>query len=919
MSILLILLILFTTAGCRKEPDSILGKASSEEVVGEYVPLLLKEGIFYNKGKVLKENEVIIEFFNGFTYVGDSPKENEIYKGKIFELEELIYEGEFKNHTPNGQGKLYIERDIYYEGEFLDGIGVGKGNGRLITCNGSIYEGELLDNKPNGFGKITIEDGSEYYGYWLKGYFYDGLYNVYDKDNDINVVGDFRDNGYFATNAMFSDYNFLDLNESFDYFYYDYIPMMERLISHENITEKDINDYIKEVYGDIFISTTSKIVGLPFEFREELSSYKNEIGIENEDKLIKTIEDKELRKFIKLLTYSGEFGLDYIVSGDNNYSLNDFLNAYYFSLTNIHGDLINTTTYSDKEAFLDYTFKSLNNQDIPKLDTPGGGVHLKDIEDLMYYFFDIKGFMPEIEGLEEINNDRFIFDTTGFNRTAYLTDIEEIKKNKEYKLIFNIRNNAGAPHDLLPIFHSQYHINIVKENDRCKIKGGELKHHYKLEQIVDFNKIIYVDIELDNIRFPNVSIDLELMLKKIDSLYSDLNKKNLNYDTKELVYNLEEFIESVNNINYNLKDSKITIDSKLIDDKYDDFKLVDKYLKGIITKYTDLQINKDIENNLLINIIGNNNPEEVFKITISDSIEPYLGVIDNIKINLQNNSVKINNKTLKNHFEENESLMVSITNNDDGVELYITNKLGDVVKLRDNISLGIYTESKSSNIYYNDENLGGTYNNENSMMYFDTKVSGKYELNIVPEDRKAKDVDDLDVEAKRAIEYLDKKDILLIKDEKFRPNEILTRYEFTKAIVKILYELDMGLETSFNDVERDNPYYEYIASSEDKGIVKGYPDNTFKGDKDIPREEFISICSRALNRNNKYSYPNNIEELLAFKDSNKITDYAKKEVALAISNGLISVEDKFDPQAKITREEAAVILYRLVDMLYDLK
>ncbi|MGG1515600.1 CBM35 domain-containing protein [Paenibacillus oryzisoli] len=90
------------------------------------------------------------------------------------------------------------------------------------------------------------------------------------------------------------------------------------------------------------------------------------------------------------------------------------------------------------------------------------------------------------------------------------------------------------------------------------------------------------------------------------------------------------------------------------------------------------------------------------------------------------------------------------------------------------------------------------------------------------------------------------------------------------------------------------------------GIVRGYPDGTFKPDRAVTRAEFAAMLIHALKpqETNLYNAP------LTFTDKEKIGDWALNAVAQAVQAGIISgYEDgSFRPDAEMTRSEMAKMI-----------
>ncbi|MFF0829908.1 S-layer homology domain-containing protein [Brevibacillus sp. NPDC003359] len=209
--------------------------------------------------------------------------------------------------------------------------------------------------------------------------------------------------------------------------------------------------------------------------------------------------------------------------------------------------------------------------------------------------------------------------------------------------------------------------------------------------------------------------------------------------------------------------------------------------------------------------------------------------------------------------------------------------------------------------------IGGKFNPYNNGMEAEINRSGTYFL-----DDNAKtfpDVDNRDPELQQAVQFLGSKGIVTGKEDgNFEPDSPLTRAEFTAMLVRAFYALDETATESFSDVNPPQWHVPFIASSEKKDIVKGYPDGTFRPDHTISREEMAAIGARSLHEKKNYFYPSNTEDYLSqFTDQHTISDWARPTMALAVKQRLIDVPANKQIRAgeAVTRGEAARMLYRL--------
>ena len=121
------------------------------EYVGEW-----KDGCWNGQGKFTIPNGALIGKWENFL----------LYKGKFIFNNGDVYEGEFEgdNQYPKGKGKLTFANGDTYEGEFKNGF--QDGYGKFTYASGSVYEGGFKKDEKNGYGKITFVSGSVYEGGW---------------------------------------------------------------------------------------------------------------------------------------------------------------------------------------------------------------------------------------------------------------------------------------------------------------------------------------------------------------------------------------------------------------------------------------------------------------------------------------------------------------------------------------------------------------------------------------------------------------------------------------------------------------------------------------------------------------------------------------------------------------------------------
>lgn len=121
----------------------------------------------------------------------------------------------------------------------------------------------------------------------------------------------------------------------------------------------------------------------------------------------------------------------------------------------------------------------------------------------------------------------------------------------------------------------------------------------------------------------------------------------------------------------------------------------------------------------------------------------------------------------------------------------------------------------------------------------------------------------------------------------------------------------------FSDINASAWYYPSITIANEFGIVKGYGDDTFRGNQLIKREEGIAMIARAY----KLVHPEaaitqaKTDNVLAvYGDASEVSAWARESLALMISAGIVEGKEGklLKPQDYMTRAESVALLERLL-------
>jgi hypothetical protein len=140
-------------------------------------------------------------------------------------------------------------------------------------------------------------------------------------------------------------------------------------------------------------------------------------------------------------------------------------------------------------------------------------------------------------------------------------------------------------------------------------------------------------------------------------------------------------------------------------------------------------------------------------------------------------------------------------------------------------------------------------------------------------------------------------------DGSLKPDHKITRAEFA-VLVNKSFGYTSSTAISFKDVKSTDWFYAEVAKATSAGYIKGYPDQTFKPNQSLTREEMAAIVASLLQL--KESSTNT-----SFKDLVSGHEWSKGRIASVVEAGLMVGNDqKFRPLANATRAEAVTVLDR---------
>ncbi len=148
----------------------------------------------------------------------------------------------------------------------------------------------------------------------------------------------------------------------------------------------------------------------------------------------------------------------------------------------------------------------------------------------------------------------------------------------------------------------------------------------------------------------------------------------------------------------------------------------------------------------------------------------------------------------------------------------------------------------------------------------------------------------------------------------FEPSGLITRGAFAEYITKAIgiFRSDYESNQKFIDVTYANEFFKSISIANEYGIISGYPDNTFKPDQTITRQEAMAMFSNVMRVINYYG--TDTTRINSFTDKEEVSSWAYQSVKDVLAARLFNGKtiDTIAPLDTITYSEAATALWNLL-------
>ncbi len=167
--------------------------------------------------------------------------------------------------------------------------------------------------------------------------------------------------------------------------------------------------------------------------------------------------------------------------------------------------------------------------------------------------------------------------------------------------------------------------------------------------------------------------------------------------------------------------------------------------------------------------------------------------------------------------------------------------------------------------------------------------------------------------AEKYINTLAEKKIVNGDGDKFRPNDPVTRAEFSKILVNIIGLPQSDYNLKFGDVNENDWYADYVNRLYGAGIINGVSETEFNPNGYLTREDMSVLVCRAKTYMDGSEIP---ERTPDFADSDDISGYAKAAVAYLQSEGVINGvgENLFMPKSVCSRAAICKVAVEFFDI-----
>ncbi|TMV49101.1 hypothetical protein FE783_15655 [Paenibacillus mesophilus] len=143
-------------------------------------------------------------------------------------------------------------------------------------------------------------------------------------------------------------------------------------------------------------------------------------------------------------------------------------------------------------------------------------------------------------------------------------------------------------------------------------------------------------------------------------------------------------------------------------------------------------------------------------------------------------------------------------------------------------------------------------------------------------------------------------------NKEFRPDAAITRYELLDALSPLLDKEDVSVDNLLADVKDE--VKDQVAFFTSAGIIEGYPDGTFGGERGLTRAEFVVMMSRVLRLDVSAPGTTVLTDVAGHWSEWYVNAFTKAGYVDGFPDGT------FQPDSEISRAQAVVVINRIIGM-----
>ena len=207
---------------------------------------------------------------------------------------------------------------------------------------------------------------------------------------------------------------------------------------------------------------------------------------------------------------------------------------------------------------------------------------------------------------------------------------------------------------------------------------------------------------------------------------------------------------------------------------------------------------------------------------------------------------------------------------------------------------------------------GGSSSSSGGNKKTESKADGAIGIPVAPVEQKKAPFDDMAnyAWATEAVTALAKAGVVSGDGTgNFDGNKELTREEFVTMLVKAAGVYDpVAVCYHFSDIKEGDWFYPAVATAFNQKLAYGVEENRFGIGEKLTRQDLATLAYRAAQ-----NLPDHTRDKKAFADDESISDYAKEAVYELYTRGIVNGmgENEFQPMGYATKAQGAQIIYGL--------